>query len=623
MPPQTNLEALDIAHVRGVLESLPSGAVVVDQADRLVFANRKAVALLAQSTDSVVGQPVSGAFKAFLTRVRVKGNAFNQARSELFYDNAWYVFQVFALLGPDGLSPTPYTVIASTDISSRKRREFDFLEVAAGLEEATRIAQMGTFKIVWLQGIYEWSPHMFTLHGVSPDTYQPSLSGYAALIHPDDRDYVRRRSEELARGEAAANVEYRIVRPDGATRWLRLEGRVLFDSNGASYASFGTCQDISESKQREEDLRELLKRNAILYEALESSPNGVAVLTAEAEGLDALYVNAAFERLTQHNSFSLNTDGIKALIPEGEIESWGRIAQAIDQSMGGDFEVMCRRRDGSDFPAKIELAPVRDHPGQAASAFVVNVRDLTLEKERAAALLQSQKMEALGQLSGGVAHEINNLLQPVIALSDLGVDVLGKNPEKARQYFEVIGNSGRKAREVVRQVLTFARRDSPQLSSLNVVPLVADALDLAVKGLPPQIEVQSELQLETAMAVINATQVSQVVLNLLRNASDAMNGRGLINVRLQQHCVDATAAASELTAGSWIKLTVQDHGCGIDSLTISRVFEPFFTTKPVGKGTGLGLSVVYSIVGGWGGVIKLESEVDKGTSAVIYIPEQA
>jgi PAS domain S-box-containing protein len=615
--------SVDPGSMRGFMESLSAAAVIVDDADRVVFANRNALGLIGKAQDAVVDQPLDGAFRTFFNRVRSKGGGMGQERVEQFYDGSWYVLQCFGLLGADGRSPTPFTVVTATDISERKRREFDFLEIAAGLEEATRIAQMGTFKIAWAPGTVEWSPHTYILHGVSPDSFQPGLGSYAGLIHPDDRDYVTRRGEELARGEAAASVEYRIVRPDGAVRWMRLDGRVLFDSNGAPYASFGTIQDVTDVKRREEELRELLRRNAILYEALESSPNGVAVLTAEGEGLETLYVNAAFERLTQHNSFSLNAAGLRALIPDADPETWGHVAQAIETSLGADFEALCRRRDGSEFPARIELAPVRDHPGRAATAFVVNLRDQTAEKQRAAVLLQAQKMEALGQLSGGVAHEINNLLQPVIALSDLGGDMLRKDPDKARQYFDVIGNSGRKAREVVRQVLTFARRDTPQLSTLNLCPLVTDAVNLAMRGLPPQIEVDVDVQFDSALAVISATQVSQVVLNLLRNASDAMNGKGRIRVGLTRHLIENAAPGADLGPGSWLKLSVQDHGCGIDALTLARVFEPFFTTKPVGKGTGLGLSVVYSIVGGWGGVIKLESEVDQGTTAVIYIPEQA
>jgi signal transduction histidine kinase len=162
------------------------------------------------------------------------------------------------------------------------------------------------------------------------------------------------------------------------------------------------------------------------------------------------------------------------------------------------------------------------------------------------------------------------------------------------------------------------------LSAHDLVPLVVDAVNLAAKGLPPQLSVQTDIQIAAAPVLVSATQVSQVVLNLLRNASDAMNGAGVVALTLGE---DA-GREDELTAvglrpGHWVRLTVRDSGCGMDAATLSRVFEPFFTTKPVGKGTGLGLSVVYSIVAGWGGTVKLESEVDRGTTAVIYIPLQS
>jgi len=249
------------------------------------------------------------------------------------------------------------------------------------------------------------------------------------------------------------------------------------------------------------------------------------------------------------------------------------------------------------------------------------LRDITIDREKAGQLLQSQKMEALGQLSGGVAHEINNLLQPILALADLGQDYADKESAKVRKYFEVIASSARKARDVVRQVLTFARRDAPQLASHNIEQLVSDALDLLQSGLPPGIILHQELHARDAIAVVSPTQVSQVVLNLVSNAADAMSGKGTVSVSLAGVELDtARAAALTLAPGQWVELVVSDHGCGMDSYTLSRIFEPFYTTKVAGKGTGLGLSVVYSIVTGWGGTLKIESEVDRGTKAMIYIP---
>src|SRR6185369_6663174 len=133
------------------------------------------------------------------------------------------------------------------------------------------------------------------------------------------------------------------------------------------------------------------------------------------------YVNAEFERLTRHNTSSLSETGIETLRPRGDAgRGWDRVLHTLRVSASGAFELTCARRDDTDFLAQVEVAPVRDYPGRDATVFVLNLRDITIDRQRADSLLQSQKMEALGQLSGGVAHEINNLLQPMLALSDLG-----------------------------------------------------------------------------------------------------------------------------------------------------------------------------------------------------------
>jgi signal transduction histidine kinase len=323
-----------------------------------------------------------------------------------------------------------------------------------------------------------------------------------------------------------------------------------------------------------------------------------------------------------YNTSSLSENGIDTLRAHHDAaDGWDGVLRTFATSASGAFELACTRRDGGSFLAQVEVAPVRDYPGREATVFVLNLRDVTLDRQRAGQLLQSQKMEALGQLSGGVAHEINNLLQPILALSDLGQDFADKDPAKVRKYFEVIASSARKARDVVRQVLTFARRDTPQLAAHNIAGLVADALNLLQSGLPPGIVLQQELHADAAIALVNPTQVSQVVLNLVTNAADSMNGKGAVAVKLTEVDLDA-ARASALTVapGRWVELCVTDSGCGMDSYTLSRIFEPFYTTKVAGKGTGLGLSVVYSIVAGWGGTLKVESEVDQGTKAMIYIP---
>ena len=466
----------------------------------------------------------------------------------------------------------------------------------------------------------QWSPHMFVIHGLSPDTFPSTPEGYLEIVHPEDRELYEGYRRNQFEGKALHGTEYRIVRK-GAIRWLRLDGRVLFDADGESYASFGTCQDVTEGKQREQELKNLLRRNAILYEALDASPIGVAVVTTEGSRPEVFYVNAKLERHTGYKTYSLAKRSFAALQSEDDRGEWEKVFQALANSSGGSFELKCVRRDGTSFLANLQVAPVRDHPGRDATVFVFNIRDITEDRQRAELLLQSQKMEALGQLSGGVAHEINNLLEPVLALSELGQDLVDSDPTKVRKYFEVIASSGRKARDVVCQVLTFARRDVPQLAAYPMAVLVSDAVNLLHSGLSPGTRLNVTIEAEDAHAVVNPTQVSQVVLNLVKNAADAMGGAGTVDVALMLTDLDqAAAAALNLQPGRWITLRVADLGCGMDAYTLSRVFEPFFTTKLAGRGTGLGLAVAYSIVTGWGDLLKLESEVDKGTTAMVFIP---
>ena len=514
-------------------------------------------------------------------------------------------------------------LISLTDISDRRSRDIELLENIAGLEEATRIARMGTFRIDNTANKVVWSPHMYTLHGVTPDRWRPGIENYPSLVIAEDRVLVRKEMEVMGESSAGGAFEYRIMRPDGEIRWVQLDRRVLFDPNKTPYGTFGTIQDVTDAKNREQELRQLLVRNAILSEALESSPIGVVIVGAEAGRLDVIYVNEAFKQLTMFDAEALNLAGFGALAPADREHGFAGLAEAFSASASVSIETDCRRRDDAVFPAQIEVAPVpdRDFPTRPAVNFVVNIRDLTDERKRAAALLQSQKMEALGQLSGGVAHEINNLLQPVIALSDLGIAMLGTDVDKAREYLEVIGSSGRKAREIVRQVLTYARRDTTVLSRQNVVPLVFDAINLAQKGLPPGIDLRASIDSTLIEADISGTQVSQVVLNLVRNGADAMSGQGVVDVSLSVTSLDSSGAvALGLSPGPWACLAVKDAGCGIDPETRRRVFEPFFTTKPVGRGTGLGLSVVQSIATIWGGTVTIDSKVDAGTRVVIYIP---
>lgn len=601
----------------------PAHVMLLDQNDIIIDVNARCEALLQSSAQALRGGSPTHVFAAILKRLKSIGVERAKQGFQIAYERSWYDAQVFDATIQGATDPQDVQVLRATDVTDRKAAEFEVLESEARLEEATRIANMGTYKLYWDTMKVIWSHHMYEIHGVTPGAMTPSETGYNDFIHPDDLASVLDMVNDLVSGREVAGWEYRIITPDGEQRWVRLEGRVLFDADGKPYATFGTVQDVTEAKNREEKLRELVARNTILTEALQASPVGIAVLTPDVNASTVFYANPALEQITGYETGTLigrSIDCLKGRDTDPDV--FGNLLGAVQAGRPQSCELQLSRQDGLTFLSEIEVAPVRIREGDELVAQTLIIRDVTDDRRRTDAIMESQKMEALGKLSGGVAHEINNLLQPIITLSDLGREACRPEDEKLLKYFEVITGSGRKAREIVRQVLTFSRQDAPLIGTHQLGAIVDDAANLARSGLPPGIDFHCHIDIDTATALVNPTQVSQVVINLVRNAADAMQGQGAIKLNLERCLSSRVPDLEDADAQqNWLLLSVEDSGSGIDSESRDRIFEPFFTTKPVGQGTGLGLSVVYSIVLGWGGRIEIDSEVDQGTTAMVYIPE--
>lgn len=603
----------------------PAHVMLLDRADRIIDINTRCEDLLGSSAGSLRGEQPTHVFAAILKRLDSIGEERAQHGFQIAHGRSWYDAQVFNTSIQNNGREDEIRVLRATDVTDRKSAEFEVLESEARLEEATRIANMGTYKLYWDTMKVIWSHHMYEIHGVTPSSMSPSEMGYNKFIHPDDLNAVLDMVRDLVSGREVAGWEYRIITPDGQQRWVRLEGRVLFDSDGKPYATFGTVQDVTEAKNREEELRELVARNTILTEALQASPVGVAVLTPDNDAPSVFYANPALEQITGFRDGRLIGLSIDRLCGEQtDLSTFNALRSAVQHGEPQSCELQLYREDTAPFLAQVEVAPVTIDNGDQLVAQTLIVRDVTDDRRRTDAIMESQKMEALGKLSGGVAHEINNLLQPIITLSDLGREACAPEDKKLLKYFEVITGSGRKAREIVRQVLTFSRQDAPLIGAHHIAPIIQDAVNLARSGLPPGVGLSCHIDIGTATALVNPTQVSQVVINLVRNAADAMDGAGVVDLNLKR-CLESQVPDLEPEehgkVEGWLLLSVRDTGTGIDKQSRDRIFEPFFTTKPVGQGTGLGLSVVYSIVLGWGGRIDIESEVDQGTTAMVYIPE--
>jgi signal transduction histidine kinase/ActR/RegA family two-component response regulator len=245
------------------------------------------------------------------------------------------------------------------------------------------------------------------------------------------------------------------------------------------------------------------------------------------------------------------------------------------------------------------------------------------ERERLQAQLrQAQKLEALGTLAGGIAHDFNNILGTILACTELALDDVRSDTRPWRHLQEILA-SGQRAKEVVRQILTFSRKDAPQRQPVLLQPLVEDALRLMRASLPATIEICLSLEAPASTIWADPTQMHQVLLNLCSNAEHAMrDSGGVLTVGLEVVTVtaDMTMAHRPLQSGAHLQLIVQDTGHGIAPEVLERIFDPFFTTKGVGEGTGLGLAVVHGIVIDHGGSIAVASVPGEGTTFTLHIP---
>lgn len=281
-----------------------------------------------------------------------------------------------------------------------------------------------------------------------------------------------------------------------------------------------------------------------------------------------------------------------------------------------------RRKNGDRFPAEVSRASWIDAHGCTASAAIV--RDVTERRRAETAAHTRDKLAALGRIAGGVGHELNNLLQPIIGLAQLELDQLPSQgtPEQieTRDSLAVILESANQAREVVRKLLMFARKAKPELAPVDFPAALGRVIASLGKQLPPQIHLDCAVEPGAAgLANINETELAEVMTQLALNAADAMGGCGTVTIKADR-LGSPDRASLGIAAGPAFRVSVIDSGHGIDEKAKAQIFEPFFTTKAIGQGTGLGLSIVYGVLRDWKGAIAVESVAGHGSTFTFYVP---
>ena len=266
-------------------------------------------------------------------------------------------------------------------------------------------------------------------------------------------------------------------------------------------------------------------------------------------------------------------------------------------------------------------APVLDQDNKV-QYFVYVAQDITEKKRLEGELFQAQKMEAIGTLAGGIAHDFNNILSAIVGYAELAKAKLPKTSQVVFDIDQVI-TAGERATELVRQILTFSRKANQQKKPLRIDLIINEALKLLRSSLPTTIDIQASIDKEASLVLADPTSIHQIVVNLCTNASHAIgNEKGELKVTLGRVYLEPEQIAdkSKVQTGSFVVLTVQDDGKGMDGKTVARIFEPYFTTKKQGKGTGLGLAMIHGIVEEYNGFIEVKSAPGKGTTFQVYLP---
>ena len=333
--------------------------------------------------------------------------------------------------------------------------------------------------------------------------------------------------------------------------------------------------------------------------------------------------NPAAERMFGYARMDIMGSHIEMLLPESErvetLKAFGEyMLHGEGPLKGAQFEMLARRADGAEFPVELTVARLGGNKNAVITGFIRDITDRRALEER---LRQSQKLEAIGRLAGGVAHDFNNILMSIMGSAELLL--MDLTPGKsAHDEANEIKLSVQRGAGLTRQLLAFSRRQATSPRLFELADAVSGMETMLRRLMGPEIELISIRPPRPTKVMADQAQIEQVVLNLVVNARDAMPDGGRLTLRIEEVDLGESEAAAVIEghAGRYACLSVSDTGTGIDERTRARLFEPFFTTKDQGKGTGLGLSIVYGIVRQSGGQITVVSEPGKGTTFNIYLP---
>ena len=449
------------------------------------------------------------------------------------------------------------------------------------------------------------------IYEVTPEEVREDATPLHRRHHPDDYDRIVAAIQESARTQRPFHCEFRVVLPRQGLRWRLCDSSPERMEDGSTLWH-GIASDITERKRREEE-------RARLAMAVEQSAETIVITDASGT---ILYANPAFEKTsgyTRAEALGQNPRILKS--GEHDAEFYGQLWATLSRGEVWTGRLINKKKDGTLYEEVATISPMRDPEGRVVN-YVAVKRDVTREAQLEAQLRQSQKMEAVGQLAGGVAHDFNNMLAVIRGNAELLLMYPGQHTAQTREGLNDVVEASERAANLTRQLLTFSRKQVMQPQPLMLNEVIANLTKMLNRVISENIDLQCHYAALLPHVQADTGMMEQVILNLVVNARDSMPEGGELRVATERLTLDAAQAQAnpKARAGQFVCLLVSDTGAGIAPEVLPRIFEPFFTTKEVGKGTGLGLATVYGIVNQHQGWIEVSSQVGEGSTFKVVLP---
>ena len=508
----------------------------------------------------------------------------------------------------------PAEMLVAQDVTEQESIDEQVRKSEATLALAQHVAHIGSWEVDLTTREQRadhpprWSEETFRIFGLDPTTTKVTHESFFHLLHPEERQAAREAFIAQLRTGAPYSIDHRIIRPDGSERIVHVKSDVLRDGRGRLIKMAGTVQDLTEQREAERLLRQQARLIDLASDAI-SVRNLDGTIRMWNKGAERLYGWTADEISGQKALDLIYTDATRYKQANEELLRTG--------SWRGELSHVCK--DGHRITVNSRWTLVRDERGEPESVLVIHT-DITEQKKLEAQFLRSQRLESIGTLAAGVAHDLNNILSPILLVAPLLRGEINDEEEK-EAFLSLVQASAERGANLVKQMLTFARGADGERVLVQPTHLVEEVAKIAGQTFPKSIKIQTECPPDIWMVEGDPTQLQQVLLNLCVNARDAMPDGGTLRLSIENFEVDEHYASMTADArpGTYVVVQVSDEGRGIPRHVLDKIFDPFFTTKEVGQGTGLGLSTVLGIVKSYGGFVSVSSEPGE-TRFRVFLP---